>query len=92
MATASGNKTVNLWAYDRDQSYQRVDFSQPQKPAALSVGREQVVQPRKETLKASDDCNAGGNISDDVLAQLEAWADLHGRLHRLCGKIGRLRS
>lgn len=37
MATASGNKTVNLRAYDRDQSYQRVDFSQPQKPAALSA-------------------------------------------------------
>ncbi len=60
--------------------------------APISVGREQAVQPRQETLKAPDGGNAGGNISDDVLAPLEAWAELHGRPHRLCGKIGSLRS
>jgi hypothetical protein len=43
-----------------------------------------VVQTLEETLKTIGGGNAGGNIPDDVLAQLAAWAKLYGRADHLC--------
>lgn len=58
---------------------------------APPVGLEEVVQTLEEMLKTNNGGNAGGNISDDVRAQLEAWAKLYGRANRLCREFAKHR-
>jgi hypothetical protein len=46
-----------------------------------------VVQTLEKTLKTTDGGNAGGNISAEVMAQLEVWAKLYGRADHLCRRL-----
>lgn len=52
---------------------------------APPVGLEEVVQTLQETLKSSN----GGNISDDVVAQLAEWAKLYARAAQVCSSVSK---
>lgn len=49
-----------------------------------------MLQTLEETLKLEGGGNAGGNMSDELQAQVTEWAKLYERANRLCRQLTKL--